>query len=189
MPSRVATPEDSRRAIGLVVALPSGVLRWSSEIPDLVETSTNLSVAFTEEDDIFLQAASRSSSKAGLEATTATIRAAAALAGARVERGERYPGRLPVLDSKLLSACKAAHRDLFGREPDVRSIHAGLEMGIIGEKFPEMEMVSLGTLIEHPHSPAERVKISAVAEFYSFLLAALEKISEMKGTEEIGAQG
>ncbi|MGB3944439.1 MAG: beta-Ala-His dipeptidase, partial [Methanothrix sp.] len=134
MPARVATPEGSRRAIGLVAALPNGVLRWSSEIPDLVETSTNLSVASTGEDEIFLQAASRSSSKAGLEATTATIRAAAALAGARVERGERYPGRLPVLDSKLLSACKAAHRDLFGREPDVRSIHAGLEMGILGEK-------------------------------------------------------
>ena len=189
MPSRVATPEGSRRAIGLITALPSGVLRWSPEIPDLVETSTNLSVAFTEEDEIFLQAASRSSSKAGLEATTATIRAVAALAGARVERGDSYPGRLPVLDSKLLSACKAAHRDLFGREPDVRSIHAGLEMGIIGEKFPEMEMVSLGTLIEHPHSPAERVKISAVAQFYSFLLAALEKVSEMEEMEEIGAQG
>lgn len=61
----------------------------------------------------------------------------------------------------------------------MKSIHAGLEMGIIGEKFPDMDMVSLGTLIEHPHSPAERVKISAVAEFYRFILAALERISEM----------
>ena len=180
MPARVASPEGSRRAIGLVAALPSGVLRWSPEIPDLVETSTNLSVAFTEEDHLFLQAASRSSSKVGLEATTATIRAAAALAGARVERGDRYPGMLPRLDTKLLSVCKAAHRSLFGREPEVKSIHAGLEMGIIGEKFPDMDMVSLGTLIEHPHSPAERVKISAVAEFYRFLLAALERISEME---------
>lgn len=182
MPARVASPEGSRRAIGLVAALPSGVLRWSSEIPDLVETSTNLSVAFTEEEDLFLQTASRSSSKVGLEATTATIRAAAALAGARVERGDSYPGRLPRLDSKLLSACRAAHRDIFGRDPEVKSIHAGLEMGIIGEKLPEMDMVSLGTTIEHPHSPNERVKISAVAEFYRFLLAALERISEMEGT-------
>ncbi|MDF0591922.1 aminoacyl-histidine dipeptidase [Candidatus Methanocrinis natronophilus] len=183
MPAKVATPEGSRRAIGLVVALPSGILRWSPEIPDLVETSTNLSVASAGEEEIFLQAASRSSSKVGLEATTATIRAAAALAGARVERGDRYPGRLPDLDSALLSACNAAHRDLFGREPEVKSIHAGLEMGILGEKFPEMDMVSLGTTIEHPHSPAERVKISAVAEFYRFLLAALEKVSEMEGTD------
>ena len=188
LPARVASSEGSRRAIGLVAALPNGVLRWSPEIPDLVETSTNLSVAFTEEDEIFLQAASRSSSKVGLEATTASIRAAAALAGARIEVGDRYPGRLPVLDSKLLSACRAAHRDLFGRDPKVKSIHAGLEMGIIGEKFPDMDMVSLGTLIEHPHSPAERVKISAVAEFYSFLLAVLEKISGMEGTEDEGRQ-
>ena len=183
MPARVVSLEGSRRAIGLVAALQSGVLRWSPEIPDLVETSTNLSVASTGEDEIFLQTASRSSSKAGLEATTAAIRAAASLAGAEVESGERYPGRLPVLNSKLLLACKLAHRDLFGREPDVRSIHAGLEMGILGEKFPEMDMVSLGTTIEHPHSPAERVKISAVAEFYRFLLAALEKVSEMEETE------
>jgi dipeptidase D len=63
----------------------------------------------------------------------------------------------------------------------IKSIHAGLEMGIVGEKFPEMEMVSFGTTIEHPHSPDERVKISAVEEFYRFVLAALEKISEMEG--------
>ena len=188
MPARVASLEGSRRAIGLVALLPNGVLRWSPEIPDLVETSTNLSVAFTEEEDLYLQTASRSSSKVGLEATTATIRAAAALAGARVERGDRYPGRLPDLDSELLSACRAAHRDLFGREPEVKSIHAGLEMGIIGEKFPDMDMVSLGTTIEHPHSPAERVKISGVAEFYRFILAALEKVSEMGGMEIEGGE-
>jgi dipeptidase D len=189
LPERVMTAEGSKRAIGLIRALPSGILRWSSEITDLVETSTNLSVAFTEEDHLFLQAASRSSSRAGLRATTGRIRAVAALAGAKVEMGDRYPGMLPRLDTKLLAACKAAHRDLFGREPEVKSIHAGLEMGIIGEKFPEMEMVSLGTLIEHPHSPNERVKISAVAEFYSFLLAALEKISEMGEMEEKGRHG
>ena len=180
-PERVMTPEDSKRAVGLIMALPSGILRWSPEIPDLVETSTNLSFVFTEEDHIFLQLASRSSSGVGLKTTTGRIRAAAALAGAKVERGDSYPGRLPKLDSKLLAACKAAHRGLFGREPEVRSIHAGLEIGIIGEKFPDMDMVSLGTTIEHPHSPNERVKISAVEEFYRFVLAALEKVSEMEG--------
>ena len=180
-PERVMTPEDSKRAVGLIMALPNGILRWSPEIPDLVETSTNLSVVFTEEDQIFFQLASRSSSEVGLKTTTGRIRAAAELAGAKVERGDGYPGRLPKLDSKLLAACKAAHRDLFGREPEVKSIHAGLEIGIIGEKFPDMDMVSLGTTIEHPHSPNERVKISAVEEFYRFVLAALEKVSEMEG--------
>jgi len=180
-PDRVMTPEDSKRAVDLMMALPSGVLRWSPEIPDLVETSTNLSVVFTEEDQIFFQLASRSSSRVGLKTTTGGIRAVARLAGAKVERGESYPGRLPRLESELLAACRAAHRDLFGREPEVKSIHAGLEMGIIGEKFPEMEMVSLGTTIENPHSPNERVKVSAVEEFYRFVLAALEKISEMEG--------
>jgi len=180
VPERAASPEDSKRAICLIRALPNGIIRWSPEIPDLVETSTNLSVVFTEEDHIFFQLASRSSSRVGLKTTTGRIRAVAKLAGAKVERGDRYPGRRPKLDSKLLLACKAAHQDLFGREPRVKSIHAGLEMGIIGEAFPEMEMVSLGMTIEHPHSPNERVKISAVEEFYRFLLAALEKISEMR---------
>jgi len=181
LPERVASLEDSKRAINLIRALPNGIIRWSPEITDLVETSTNLSVVFTEEDHIFFQLASRSSSRVGLKTTTGRIRAVARLAGAKVERGDRYPGRLPKLDSRLLAACKSAHKDLFGREPRVKSIHAGLEMGIIGEKFPEMEMVSLGTLIEHPHSPNERVKISAVEEFYRFVLAALEKISGMEG--------
>jgi dipeptidase D len=181
VPERAASLEDSKRAISLIRALPNGIIRWSPEITDLVETSTNLSVVFTEEDQIFFQLASRSSSRVGLKTTTGRIRAVARLAGAKVERGDRYPGRRPKLDSRLLTACKAAHKDLFGREPMVKSIHAGLEMGIIGEKFPEMEMVSLGTLIEHPHSPDERVKISAVEEFYRFVLAALEKVSEMEG--------
>jgi dipeptidase D len=180
LPERAASLEDSRRVINLIRALPSGIIRWSPEIADLVETSTNLSVIWTEEDNVFFQLASRSSSRVGLKSTTGRIQAVARLAGAKVERGDRYPGRRPKLDSKLLLACKSAHKDLFGREPMVKSIHAGLEMGIIGEKFPEMEMVSLGTLIEHPHSPNERVNISAVEEFYSFLLAALEKISEME---------
>ncbi len=180
LPERAASIEDSKRAINLIRALPNGIIRWSPEITDLVETSTNLSVVWTEEDHIFLQLASRSSSRVGLKTTTGRIRAVARLAGAKVERGDRYPGRLPKLDSKLLAACKFAHRDLFGREPMVKSIHAGLEMGIIGEKFPKMEMVSLGTFIEHPHSPNERVKISAVEEFYRFVLAALEKVSEME---------
>jgi dipeptidase D len=180
VPERAASPEDSKRAINLIRALPNGIIRWSPEITDLVETSTNLSVVFTEEDHIFFQLASRSSSRVGLKTTTGRIRAVARLAGAKVERGDRYPGRRPKLDSKLLAACKAAHKDLFGREPQVKSIHAGLEMGIIGEKFPKMEMVSLGTLIEHPHSPNERVKISAVEEFYRFILAALEKIAGME---------
>ncbi len=179
LPERAASLEDSERAISLIRALPNGIIRWSPDLEGLVETSTNLSVVFTEEDDIFLQAASRSSSGVGLRTTTGWIRAVAALAGAKVERGDRYPGRRPKLDSKLLSACRKAHQEIFGREPEVKSIHAGLEMGIIGEKFPEMEMVSLGTLIEHPHSPDERVKISAVEEFYSLLLATLEKIAEM----------
>jgi dipeptidase D len=181
VPERAASLEDSRRAISLIRVLPNGIIRWSPEITDLVETSTNLSVVFTEEDDILFQLASRSSSRVGLKATTGRIRAVARLAGAKVERGDSYPGRLPKLDSKLLAACKAAHKDLFGREPEVKSIHAGLEIGIIGEKFPEMEMVSLGTTIEHPHSPDERVKISAVVEFYRFVLAALEKVSGMGG--------
>jgi len=101
------------------------------------------------------------------------------LAGAEVVRGTAIRDGPRSSTRSIFWTCRAAHQHLFGREPEVKSIHAGFEMGIIGEKFPEMDMVSLGTLIKRHHSPVERVKASEVAEFYRFILAALERISEM----------
>lgn len=178
LPDRVITIEGSKRVLDLMRALPNGIGRWSPEIEDLVETSDNLSILETG-DDIFFLVSVRSSSESQLRSLADEVRAVARLAGAKVSAGNAYPGWQPDLDSKMLRACRSAYEELFGRQPALKAIHAGLETGIIGQKFPEMEMVSIGPRVKHPHSPDERVKISSVVEFYELLLRSLAKIAKM----------
>jgi len=174
-PERVITIEGSKRVLDLIRALPNGIGRWSPEMDDLVETSDNLSIMETG-DDIFFLVSVRSSSDSQLRSLADEVRAVARLAGAKVSAGNAYPGWHPDLESNMLRACRSAHEELFGRQPALKAIHAGLETGIIGKKFPEMEMVSIGPRVEHPHSPDERVKISSVVEFYELLLRSLAKM-------------
>ncbi|MDQ7065711.1 MAG: M20/M25/M40 family metallo-hydrolase, partial [candidate division KSB1 bacterium] len=161
----------------LLVALPHGVLSMSYDIPDLVETSTNLAVASVENDRLNVLMSSRSSVATALQATRQRIRAIASLAGAEVEEGEGYPGWKPNMDSELLKVMKKVHKELFGKEPEVKAVHAGLETGIIGEKYPGMDMISFGPQIEFPHSPDERVKIDSVERFYKLLVATLKELA------------
>ena len=102
------------------------------------------------------------------------------LAGAAVEENEPYPGWKPDLESKLLAVVKAVHLREFGKEPELKAVHAGLECGIIGEKFPGMEMVSFGPWIEHPHSPDERVNIPSVEKFWKLLKAVIAELAQEK---------
>lgn len=178
-PERVITIESSKRVLDLMRALPNGIGRWSPEIENLVETSDNLSILETG-DDIFFLVSVRSSSESQLRSLADEVRAVARLAGAKISEGNAYPGWQPDLDSKTLRACRSAYEELFGCQPALKAIHAGLETGIIGKKFPEMEMVSIGPRVEHPHSPDERVKISSVVEFYELLLRSLEKLAKME---------
>ena len=105
------------------------------------------------------------------------IRAMSEMVGATVEQGEGYPAWTPNLQSPLLQVMKDVYKRLFGKEPEVKAIHAGLETGIIGEKFPGMDMISMGPQIEHPHSPDERVHIPSVERFWKLLTAALEALA------------
>ena len=102
------------------------------------------------------------------------MRALGALADARVDEDTPYPGWKPNLESHLLDVVKAVHTKEFGREPEVKAIHAGLECGILGKKTPGMDMISFGPIIEFPHSPDERVQIQSVGRFYRLLTATLE---------------
>lgn len=176
LPERMITDEDSRRALHMVVSLPHGVYRMSPDIPDLVETSTSMAKIRTEE-DVYIQLASRSSSSTQLEALRDKIEGIAVLAGAQVERGVAYPGWLPNLDSKVLAVMKESAIELWGKEPEIKAIHAGLECGIIGEKFPGMDMASFGPQIENPHSPDERVRTPSVADFWDLLALTLKKLA------------
>ena len=176
LPESMITEADSRKMLHLLVALPHGVHRMSPDIPDLVETSTSMAKIRTEE-DVYVQLASRSSSKTQLEALRDKIEAISVLAGAEAERGQAYPGWLPNLESKVLAILKESARELWGKEPEIKAIHAGLETGIIGEKFPGMDMASFGPQIENPHSPDERVRVPSVKDFYELLALALKKLA------------
>jgi len=175
LPKKMIKGKDTRCIIELIMALPHGVYRMSPDIKDLVETSTNLSKIRTE-DGFYAQLASRSSSKTQLEALRDHVEAIASLSGADAVRNDAYPGWLPNLNSKTLAVLKECAHEVWGKEAEIKAIHAGLETGIIGEKYPGMDMASIGPQIENPHSPDERVKVDTVEGFYKMVSLALKKL-------------
>jgi dipeptidase D len=161
----------------LLIALPHGVLGMSYDIPGLVETSTNLATVVLRDGTLVIGMSSRSSTASALSALRERIRGLGELAGASVTEGNGYPGWKPNLESELLAVLKDLATEHFGKEPDIKAIHAGLECGIIGEKAPGMDMISFGPQIEFPHSPDERVHIDSVGRFYDLLTATLDRLS------------
>ena len=161
----------------LVLALPHGVLAMSQEVDGLVETSTNLAVLKVDQEAAHLQESSRSSVMPALANVQQGLFSLAWLAGAEAHSDGGYPGWQPDLDSPVLGMIKAVHTRLFGAEPEVKAIHAGLECGIIGEKMGGMDMISFGPQIENPHSPSEQVKISTLGPFYDLLKGLLAELA------------
>jgi len=176
-PADVWDDSTTQTVLRLITGLPHGVMSMSYDIPDLVETSTNLATVVTKNGYLSIGMSSRSSVESALIALRQRIRATAELAGAGVEEGNGYPGWKPNLQSRLLEVMKKLHLDVLGSEPDVKAIHAGLECGIIGEKVSGMDMISFGPQIEFPHSPDERVRIDSVERFYKLLGATLEELA------------
>jgi dipeptidase D len=175
-PEQVMDSTSSWKLIHLLHAIPHGVAAMSYDIPDLVETSTNLAVARIDDRELRVLTNTRSSVASELRALRHRIRAIAHLAGATAELGDAYPGWKPDLDSPILATVREVYAEHLGRQPHVKAVHAGLETGIIGEKVPGMDMVSIGPQIEFPHSPDERVKIPSVDEFYTLLVRVLERL-------------
>ncbi len=161
----------------LLLSLPHGVIAMHPEIAGLVETSTNLAIVRSEKKIAKIICSSRSSVATALQAVKDVIKATAELAGARLVQPGGYPGWEPNLQSELLSKLSDVYSRIFNRPPVVKAVHAGLECGIIGEKFPGMDMISFGPTIEHPHSPEERVHIGSVEKFWTFLTACLQDLA------------
>jgi len=162
--------------LDLVLALPHGVLTMSQDVEGLVETSTNLAVARLEEGSAHLEESTRSSVMPALALAQQSIFATARLSGGAPKPQGGYPGWQPNMDSVVLNKAKAVHEELFGKVPEVKAIHAGLECGIIGEKMGGMDMISFGPEIHNPHSPSECMKISTVAPFYDFVKGLLKAL-------------
>ncbi len=176
-PAEVWDDSTAKTVLRLITGLPHGVMAMSYDIPDLVETSTNLATVVTRDGSLVVGLSSRSSVDSALTALRQRIRATASLAGAQVEQGNSYPGWKPNLQSHLLEVVKQAYAQELGGEPEIKAIHAGLECGIIGQKATGMDMISFGPQIEFPHSPDERVKIDSVGGFYRLLTATLRQLA------------
>jgi dipeptidase D len=176
-PGRAWTVAASRRAIDLLNALPHGVLTMSYDIPGLVETSTNLAAVTSSEDSLTILMSTRSSVASAMRSTKRRLRSIAELAGAEVEETEGYPGWKPDLASPLLARFQQVHHRLTGKDAEVLAIHAGLECGILREKFPEMNAISFGPIIKGAHSPDEGVKIDSVGRFWELLKATLADLA------------
>ena len=149
----------------------------SDDIPGLVETSTNLAKVRTEGSTLKIHCSNRSSVASQLRATQRRMGAFGELVGAEVEQAEGYPGWKPNLASPALAVLREAVTEVYGKEPEVKAIHAGLECGLIGEKVPGIDMISFGPQIEFPHSPGERVGIASVERFWKVLKVALVKLA------------
>jgi len=170
------TSDSQTKVLNLLHGLPHGVDKMSYDIPDLVETSTNLATIAFNEHNAMMHLSTRSSIKTALQDLRDRINAVAKLSGAKVTEDQPYPGWKPNLDSKLLKLSKKIFKDMYGNDPKVEAIHAGLECGIIGEKFPGMDMISIGPTIKYPHSPEEQVHVSTVDKFYKYVLKILESV-------------
>ncbi|MFA5834040.1 MAG: aminoacyl-histidine dipeptidase [Bacteroidota bacterium] len=160
-----------------ISALPHGVLKMSADIPELVETSTNVAIIKTDKKQIEIITSQRSSVSSEISEALQSMASIFILGGAKAQHTEGYPGWKPNLNSKILSVAKNSYKGLYGVEPHVKAIHAGLECGIIGEKYPGMDMLSYGPTLEGVHSPDEKIHIDTVEKFWTFTLEILKNVN------------
>jgi dipeptidase D len=146
----------------------------SCDIPGLVESSSNLSVVSTTDERITLVTSQRSSVATRLDEAVQTVTSVLELGGAQVTTSDGYPGWKPDLASPILKTARECYRSLYGKEAEVKAVHAGLECGIIGERVPGMDMISFGPTLEAVHSPDEKIYVESVDKFWKFLVEILK---------------
>ncbi len=176
--SKAFKNDFEKKIIDTLMAMPHGVIAMSADIPDLVETSTNLATITMDDKKLTVGTSQRSSIESAKENISATVSAIFRLAGATVKIGDGYPGWKPDMDSPLLKISKEVYKKLFKKEPEIKAIHAGLETGLLGSKYPGLDMISFGPTILGAHSPDEKVNIKDVAKFYELLKGLLKKLAK-----------
>ena len=149
----------------------------SPDIPDLVETSTNLATLTMNKNNIIIGTSQRSSIENAKINTASMVRSVFELAGAKVKVGDGYPGWQQNMDSELLKVSKKVYKRLLKSDPEIKAIHAGLETGLLGAKYPGIDMISFGPTIQGAHSPDEKVNIKDVEKFYTLLKGILKELA------------
>jgi dipeptidase D len=175
-PDRALQAADAKRIVDLLVTVPHGVVAMSPDVPGLVQNSTNLAIVSVNGDTAEIVTSQRSAIATSMQGVAQSVATVFAMAGFEAEHTGRYPGWKPEPNSEIVQKLLAAHEKLFGKPAKLIAMHAGLECGVIGEKYPGMQMVSFGPTIVDPHSPNERVQISTVQSFWKYLKAVLEGI-------------
>ncbi|MCQ2152445.1 MAG: aminoacyl-histidine dipeptidase [Bacteroidales bacterium] len=175
---KVIAGTTGKKLVQAIYACPNNVDRMSLEIEGLVETSNNLAIVKTGKETITVNTLLRGATDSLKEDLGEAVRAAFELAGAKVWFDGGYSGWSPNLDSPILKTMKAQYKKLFGKEPLVMAIHAGLECGIFGEAYPHWDMISCGPTLKSPHSPAERCFVPSVGKWWKFLTAVIENAPE-----------
>ncbi len=180
VPSEVVVFADQQKLLRSLYACPHGVIAYSQTIPGFVETSTNLASIRMEADYFLITTSQRSSLESAKEDIANMVKATFELAGAKVTQSNGYPGWAPNPESEIREITVASYLNLFNEQPQVKAIHAGLECGLIGDKYPGMDMISYGPTIKGAHSPDERIEISSVQKFWDLTLDILKNIPSEK---------
>lgn len=175
LPAKAMTAELTQRLVRTLYACPHGVVAMSRDIPGLVETSTNLASVKIKDGNIIINTSQRSSTESAKHDIKNKVECSLVLGGFSVTHGDGYPGWKPDTSSPILEAAVRAYKDLFGEEPEVKAIHAGLECGLFLEKYPGLDMISFGPQMTGVHSPSEKLSIESTQRTYKWLLRVLEK--------------
>ena len=175
-PDKVMDMQSTNNILNAVYGCPNGVIRMISDMPDVVETSTNLAVLKSGNGKVEAATLQRSSVDSAKEDLSNMMRSVFEMGGADVEQSGNYPGWKPNVDSPILKTMSDVYEKLYGKTPEQKVIHAGLECGILGGKYPNLDMISFGPTIRNPHSPDEMVNTTTVKLFYDFLVETLGSI-------------
>jgi len=176
-PDMVMDPSFQAMFLRAIQACPNGIYRMSPDVDDLVQTSNNVARILAEAGAYQVLCLTRSSVDSEKQDEAMAIQSVFELIGANVSSSGDYPGWTPRPDSKIVSLMRNLYEERFKEKPHVNACHAGLECGILGTNYPEMEMISFGPNIRGAHSPDEKVQISSVQKFWGFLLETLAKLN------------
>lgn len=176
MPETVMEADCQNRLIRAIYATPNGVIRMSDDMEGMVETSTNLAIVTANNGVAKVACLMRSSVESAKDDLGEMMSSVYELAGAKYALEGAYPGWKPNPDSEILSEMLMVYKNLYGKTPEIKAIHAGLECGLLGSVYPKWDMISFGPTIRFPHSPDEKVNIETVAKFWNYLLETLKHI-------------
>lgn len=176
LPSFIIDSSTQERLLNALYACPHGVIAMSADVPNFVETSTNLASVKMNDKVIEIGTSQRSSSEHGKQDVLNMVESVFRLAGGKISHNDGYPGWTPNPKSPILDITRKAYVKLFDQDPKVLAIHAGLECGLIGEQYPGIDMISYGPTIKGAHSPDERLQINTVQRFWDLTLEVLKNL-------------